>query len=113
MIDEDEAANEDHMINNREKPLLHDKPVVPLGGYIQREKVKVDSTNTDDSATSSLDTNESFKFSVVCSKGVDIHGQNTFQIVLNPPFITVNTQLGGESEEPLNIFPNIELDDCY
>ncbi len=30
-------------------------------------------------------------------------------VVINPSLIAVNTQCGGESEEPLNLFPDIEL----
>ncbi len=33
---------------------------------------------------------------------------NILMVVINPPFITVNTLRGGESEEP---FPDIELED--
>lgn len=120
MIDEDEAANEDHMIDC-EEPRLYDEPVVTLGeqnNYIQRDKVEVDSNNlqsSDDSATSSLSSytgsaNEYFGFSAICSEDAQINVRRIRTVVINAPFITVNTQCGGESEEPLKPF-HIELED--
>ena len=97
--------NEDYMINNREEP----------------DRFEVDSNNLspDDSAASSLSSytgsaNECFDLSVICSEDAEIHRHHTctFPIVLiNSLFITHNTQCGGESEEPLNIFPDIGLED--
>ncbi len=112
-------ANEGHMID-REERRLHNRQVDPVGDqddYVQRDQIDVDSNNfqsSDDSASSYTGSaNICFAFPVVCSEDAEIHGQHTLQKIINPPFIAVNTQCGGESEEPLKIFPDIELDDSY
>ena len=110
-------ANEGNMID-REERRLHDRQVDPVGDqddYVQRDQIDVDSNNfqsSDDSAsTGSADI--CFAFPVVCLEDAKIHGQHMFQKIINPPFIAVNTQCGGESEEPLKILPDIELEDPF